>query len=57
MFCAYVLSITITKFKNMNTFRKQWLGLGLVFKKRFFFCVNSMQLKIILKSICSKNYF
>ena len=57
MFCAYVLSITITKFKNMNTFRKQWLGLGLVFKKRFFFCVNSMQLKIILKSICYKNYF
>ena len=51
MFCAYVLSIKITKFKNMNTFRKQWFGLG------FIFCVNSMQLKIILKSTCNKNYF
>jgi len=27
MFCGYVLGITITKFKNMNTFRKQWFGL------------------------------
>ena len=45
MFCAYVLSIKITKFKNMNTFRKQWYGLKAEIN---FFCVNFMQLKIIL---------
>jgi hypothetical protein len=30
---------------------------GLVFKENFFFCVNSMQLKIILKSTYNKIYF
>jgi hypothetical protein len=48
MFCAYVLSIKITKFKNMNTFRKQWFGL--------FFCVSSMKLKIILKNTYNTEY-
>ena len=51
MFCAYFVililstSIKITKFKNMNTFRKQWFGLRAEIN---FFCVNFMQLKIIL---------
>ena len=44
MFCAYVFSIKITKFKNMNTFRKQRFGL---YGDILFFCVSSMKLKII----------
>ena len=54
MFCAYVLSIKITKFKNMNTFRKQWFGLS---GEIFFFGVNSRQLKIILKSTYQMELF
>ena len=54
MFCAYVLSMKITKFRDMNTFRKQWFGLE---GEIMFVGVNSMQLKIILKSTYNKNYF
>jgi hypothetical protein len=54
MFCAYVFSIKITKFKNMNTFRKQWFDL---YGDIPFFCVSSMKLKIILKNTYNKNYF
>ena len=54
MFCAYVLSMKITKFRDMNTFRKQWFGLE---GEIMFVGVNSMQLKIILKSSCKKNHF
>ena len=49
-----VLSIKITKFKNMNTFRKQWFGLS---GEIFFFGVNSRQLKIILKSTYQMELF
>ena len=36
----------------MNTFKKKWFGL-----RRDFFCVNSMQLKIILKSTYQMELF
>ena len=54
MFCAYVLSMKITKFRDMNTFRKQWFGLE---GEIMFVGVNSMQLKIILKSTYQMELF